>query len=111
VFRNEAIGEITLDIGAPATGPAEIAIRPNAIQLAAPGKPLDGGRSWLEGTVTEREFLGEFVRYNVKVGTGNLVVDQPHYMGEPGFAPAARVQVGINPAQVKVLKAATGQEA
>jgi len=53
----------------------------------------------------EREFLGEFVRYNVKVGSTELVVDQPHYMGEPGFAPGAAVRIGINPAQVKLLSA------
>ncbi len=32
-----------------------------------------------------------------------LVVDQPHYMGEPGFAPGRGVKVGINPAQVRML--------
>jgi nicotinamidase-related amidase len=32
-----------------------------------------------------------------------LTVDQPHYMGEAGFAPGADVRVGINPAQVKLL--------
>ena len=103
VFRSETLGAIALAGRAASTGPVEIAIRPHAMMLAAPDRPLDGGRSWLEGTVTDREFLGEFVRYNVKVGTTELVVDQPHYMGEPGFAPGARVKVGINPAQVKVL--------
>jgi iron(III) transport system ATP-binding protein len=103
VFRSASLGTIAIAGASASTGPAEIAIRPHALQLAAPGTPLDGGRSWLDGTVTEREFLGEFVRYNVKVGTGNLVVDQPHYVGEPGFAPGARVKVGINPAQIKVL--------
>jgi iron(III) transport system ATP-binding protein len=51
------------------------------------------------------------VRYKVKVGSTGLVADQPHYLGEPGFAPSASVRVGINPAQVKILKAATEQEA
>jgi iron(III) transport system ATP-binding protein len=105
VFRSEMLGAIVL-AGRPAsTGPAEIAIRPHAIQLAAPGRAPDDGRSWLDGTVNEREFLGEFVRYSVKVGASELIVDQPHYMGEPGFAPGAPVKVGINPAQVKLLRA------
>jgi iron(III) transport system ATP-binding protein len=106
VFRSETLGAIPLAGATAAAGPAEVAIRPHALQLAAPGKPLDGGRSWLDGTVTEREFLGEFVRYNVKVGAGNLVVDQPHYMGESGFAPGTGVKVGINSAQIKLLKPA-----
>jgi iron(III) transport system ATP-binding protein len=103
VFRSETLGEIAIASGTASAGPAEIAIRPHAMQLAAPGKPLDAGRTWLDGTVSEREFLGEFVRYYVKVGTAELVVDQPHYMGEPGIAPGAAVRVGINPAQVKLL--------
>jgi iron(III) transport system ATP-binding protein len=105
VFRSDALGAIALAGRAASAGPAEIAIRPHAIQLAAPGTAPDGGRSWLDGTVAEREFLGEFVRYNVKVGSMELVVDQPHYMGEPGFAPGAPVRVGINPAQMKLLSA------
>ena len=105
VFRSALPGAITLPAVTASSGPAEIAIRPHAMQLAAPGASLDSGRSWLDGTVAEREFLGEFVRYNVKVGPSELVVDQPHYMGERGFAPGATVKVGINPAQVKLLRA------
>ena len=101
-FRSDALGPIAIP-AVPAPGPAEVAIRPHAMQLVVPGTPLDNARSWLDGTVAEREFLGEFVRYNVKVGTTGLIVDQPHYMGERGFAPGTRVKVGINPAQVKIL--------
>jgi len=111
VFRSETLGEIAIASGTASAGPVEIAIRPHAIFLAVPGKPLDAGRTWLDGTVGEREFLGEFVRYNVKVGTAQLVVDQPHYIGEPGFTPGARVRVGINPAQVKILEGAAEQKA
>ena len=103
VFRSEAFGEIVVDGGT--AGAAEFAIRPHALQLAAPGGPMDGGRVWVDGTVIEREFLGEFVRYNVKAKSADLVVDQPHYMGEAGFAPGAAVRVGINPAQARLLSA------
>jgi len=103
IFRCDMLGTVTIPAASASSGPAEIAIRPHAMQLAMPGSSRDGARSWLDGTVAAREFLGEFVRYNVKVGTTELVVDQPHYMGERGFAPGARVMVGINPAQVKVL--------
>jgi iron(III) transport system ATP-binding protein len=105
VFRSEAFGEIALDAGAAAAGPAEAAVRPHALQLAAPGSTADGGRVWRDGKVTEREFLGEFVRYSVQAGAVALVVDQPHYMGDPGFAPGAAVKVGINPAQARILPA------
>jgi len=104
VFVSEAFGDIPVnDSGAP--GAAEFAIRPHALQLVAPGAQADAGRVWIEGRVTEREFLGEFVRYSVKAGVAELVVDQPHYMGEAGFAPGAAVRVGINPAQARLLAA------
>jgi iron(III) transport system ATP-binding protein len=105
VFRCETLGAIAIASGTASAGPAEIAIRPHAIHLAVPGKPLDAGRTWLDGTVAEREFLGEFVRYTVRVGAASLIADQPHYMGEPGFAPGAAVMIGINPAQVRLLRA------
>jgi len=103
VFRNEAFGEIP--VATVATGATEIAVRPHALQLAAPGAAADGSRVWADGRVAEREFLGEFVRYNVKAGATDLVVDQPHYMGEAGYAPGAAVRVGLNPAQARLLAA------
>jgi iron(III) transport system ATP-binding protein len=105
VFRSDALGAIALAGGAAVAGPMEVAIRPHAMQLAMPSASLDRARTWLDGSVSEREFLGEFVRYSVKVGGAELIVDQPHYIGEPGFAPGTRVKVGINPAQVKLLRA------
>jgi len=102
-FRSEALGTIALGTIAAPAGAAEIAIRPHAIVLAAPGRAEEPGRAWWSGTVTEREFLGEFVRYRVRVGGTELVADQPHHAGDPGFAPGSPVRLGINPAQVKLL--------
>jgi iron(III) transport system ATP-binding protein len=103
VFRSPVVGEVALGKTAAAAGPVEIAMRPHALKLAAPGSPVESGRTWVSGTVMEREFLGEFVRYTVRVGDTDLVADQPHFMGEPGFAPGTAVKVGINPDQVKLL--------
>jgi iron(III) transport system ATP-binding protein len=105
VFRSEALGDVSLGNAAATAGAAELAIRPHALHLAAPGATADHARTWFDGSVAEREFLGEFVRYKVKVGTAEMVVDQPHYLGEPGFAPGASVRVGINPAQARLLSA------
>ena len=111
VFKSPGTGAIALGRMAAPAGPAEIAIRPHALMLAAPERAREPGRAWVSGTVVSREFLGEFVRYTVRVGDTDLVADQPHHTGEPGFAPGAAVKIGINPAQVKILKAATEQEA
>jgi len=105
VFRSAALGDVALGNAAATAGAAELAIRPHALHLAAPGATADRARTWFDGSVAEREFLGEFVRYKVKVGATEMVVDQPHYLGEPGFAPGASVRVGINPAQARLLSA------
>jgi iron(III) transport system ATP-binding protein len=104
VFRSDALGTIALGHVTTAAGAAEIVIRPHAFALVAPDLPGEAGRTWVSGKVIEREFLGEFVRYTVRVGATDLTADQPHYMGEPGFAPGAAVRIGINPAQVQLLR-------
>jgi iron(III) transport system ATP-binding protein len=103
VFRSGILGAIRFAAAAAPPGPAEIAIRPHAIHLAARGAVGNAGFVWVEGRVAQREFLGEFVRYTVTVGQAELTADQPHYTADPGFAPGATVRVGINPAQVKLF--------
>jgi len=105
VFRSQILGAIRFAAAAAQPGPAEIAIRPHAIHLAARDVAGDAGLVWAEGSVTQREFLGEFVRYTVKIGQTELTADQPHHTADPGFAPGATVRVGINPAQVRLLRA------
>jgi iron(III) transport system ATP-binding protein len=103
-FRSEVLGEIALDAGAARAGPAEIAVRPHALRLAAPGAPAEPGAIRVRGTVLEREFLGEFVRYRIAVRGMTLIADQAHYSGDAGHAPGSEVAVGINPAQVRLLR-------
>jgi iron(III) transport system ATP-binding protein len=84
-------------------GEADVVIRPHTLALApAPGDP---GRIWLPGTVAEREFLGAFIRYTVKVGEQQLVVEEPHRVGRESHRPGDAVHVGIDPAQVRLLAA------
>ena len=61
--------------------------------------------TWIEGTVSEREFLGEFMRYLVETAGHALTVDVPHF-GSAGHAPGAAVKLGIDPAKATVLPAA-----
>ena len=103
VFRSDVLGTLRLAAAKARPGPAEIAIRPHAILLAARDAAGDAGRVWAEGRVTLREFLGEFVRYTVKIGQTDLTADLPHHTGDPGFTPGAAVRVWINPAQVRLL--------
>ena len=100
-FESDVLGRLKLTNRDLREGEAEIAIRPHALTLA--DRPGDAGRVWLDGVVTEREFLGEFVRYRVKVGDTHFIADQPHYIGSASYTPGTAVKLGINPAQVKLL--------
>jgi len=86
-----------------APGAVEIAFRPHVVALAAAGTPLDARLVRLEGRVTEREFLGEFIRYTVRSGKADIVADQAHYTGAIDYLPGTAVQIGIQPRQIRVL--------
>ncbi|MEK6594476.1 MAG: TOBE domain-containing protein, partial [Pseudomonadota bacterium] len=101
------LGRITLPPSA-ATAPAgaaEIALRPHTLALAAPDRSADPTHQWIDGQVAEREFLGEFIRYTVRVGDTRLIIDSTHYAGEPSFAPGNAVKVGVNPRHARLLTA------
>jgi iron(III) transport system ATP-binding protein len=106
VFESAALGTLLLR-GAPAmpAGAFEIAFRPHAVTLVEAGVASDGGLIWLKGMVAAREFLGEFIRYVVKVGTSEIVADQAHYTDARKFAPGEAVNLGIHPEQIRLLPA------
>jgi len=82
---------------------AHIAFRPHSVLVAE--RPGADARHWVPTEVTEREFLGEFVRYRLRAGAHEFVADQPHTLGNAGFAPGASVSLGIDRTQVRVLRA------
>ena len=106
VFESAALGALLLR-NAPAAlaGAVEIVFRPHVVTLAEGGAALDGGLIWLKGTVAAREFLGEFIRYVVTVGANEIVADQAHYTDARKFAPGEAVNLGIQPEQIRVLRA------
>jgi iron(III) transport system ATP-binding protein len=105
-FTSPQLGSHAFPVAAPG-GPAELAIRPHALTVIDHHAAPAAGRAWLAGTVTEREFLGEFMRYRVDAAGAVLVADVPHFGGH-GFAPGAVVRLGIDPATVTVLPLPAG---
>jgi iron(III) transport system ATP-binding protein len=104
VFESEVLGTIALrGVPAAAPGEVEIAFRPHVVTLVEAGAAAGGGLIWLEGSVAEREFLGEFIRYSVRAGRADIVADQAHYTGARSFALGDRVKLGIQPQQIRVL--------
>ena len=106
VFESAALGTLLLR-GAPAAlaGAVEIAFRPHVVTLVEAGTAPGGGGIRLKGTVAAREFLGEFIRYVVTVGANEIVADQAHYTDARKFEPGDAVDLGIQPEQIRVLRA------
>jgi iron(III) transport system ATP-binding protein len=70
---------------------AKLAFRP---QDATIGR-ADGRAASMPGTISHREFLGSTVRYRVRVGAAELLVDQPFHAGDALHDLGAPVQVGL----------------
>ncbi|MCC7080215.1 MAG: ABC transporter ATP-binding protein [Burkholderiales bacterium] len=93
-LRSQIQTERTLDIG----------FRPHAAQLQAHDSARVGDCVWAQGIVADFEFLGEFVRYHVRVADSRLVIDQPHRTGHALFAVDSPVAVGIPPAELRLIQ-------
>lgn len=106
IFRSAALGEVTLPaaVEAPASGRVEIAFRPHAIALAAAGSDTPPGALRLEGVIEGCEFLGEFMRYEVRVGDARVVADHPHAWGTERLGTGARVSLAVPAREVRVIR-------
>jgi len=87
----------------PGEGNVEIGFRPHALTLRVAGSARDQEHVWLQGTVAGYEFLGEFVRYRVRVGNTDIVADQPHNAGNTPFVPGSSVNIGIRPGEMRFI--------
>jgi iron(III) transport system ATP-binding protein len=103
-FRSPLLGDHRIAVAAGIRGPAELAIRPHALLVIGADAATSPQRTWIDGTVAEREFLGEFMRYRIDAAGTTLTVDAPHFGGR-GFAPGVRVRVGIDAQTAAVLPA------
>jgi ABC-type Fe3+/spermidine/putrescine transport system ATPase subunit len=79
-----------------------LCIRPETLSLGLTDAP-DGGVG-LPGTVVRRTFLGHLMRYTVRIGQQEWLVDQP----DPGGTSRAEgaVVVVVNPRRVHVIPGA-----
>jgi len=84
----------------------DIVLRPHTIAIAqAPG---GAERKWIAGTVAEREFLGPFIRYRLRIGEAELVVEVAHRIGADGYRPGEAVYAGVDPQQARLLNSSAG---
>jgi len=105
VFESPLLGKVSLPSATPMSGATEIAFRPHTLSLAPPDSAATSDRIWIRGRVAEREFLGEFIRYCIDVQGTDIIADQPHHGGNIEFVPGNQINVGIEPAQIRLLPA------
>lgn len=103
----DGVGDLHLPL-AGETPPAErltVSFRPHSLRVEVADAARDARYVWMPGTVDASEFLGEFTRYRIRVGTRHLAVDQAHYAGLGKFPVGAAVSLGLDPSQVRLLAA------
>lgn len=106
VFRSQALGAVPLPaaVESPGAGPAQIAFRPHAVRLAAPESVAARDAIHLAGVVEEGEFLGEFMRYEVRVGSARVVADEPHAWGRERLASGSPVSLAVPAREVRFIR-------
>jgi iron(III) transport system ATP-binding protein len=97
MFIADGFGEVPI---ATASNGTAMSIRPHAVTIA---QSRDQAHLWFDGEVRESEFLGEFTRYEVMVGSHLLTADAPHLSSTPIYLRGSRVQVGLDLGEVRVL--------
>ena len=107
VLGVEGVGDLRLpaDGETMPTGRCAASFRPHTVVVEAAGAVGDARYTWLPGEILASEFLGEFTRYQIRIGSQQLTADQTHYAGLSKFPPGASVAVGIDPSQVRLLAA------
>ncbi|HEX5128110.1 MAG TPA: ABC transporter ATP-binding protein [Usitatibacter sp.] len=101
VFRS-ALGDVALPSSFTVpeqAGSVQLAFRPHVVAMGA----APPGAIRLEGTVEDGEFLGEFMRYEIRVGSAIVIADQPHAWGGARLAAGSPVTLAVPAAEVRVL--------
>ena len=102
VFASPALGEVGLPdaLATAEKASAEIAFRPHAVSF---GGAVVADALELDGVIDGGEFLGEFMRYEVKVSAATVLADQPHVRGTEPLARGTPVRLSVAPGEVRLL--------
>ena len=105
-FSSPALGEVALPAALEPPGArGEIAFRPHAIRLTAGSPAPAEGEMHLTGTIEGEEFLGEFLRYDVRVAGARVVVDHAHARGESSLATGTPVTLSVPAGEIRFIAA------
>lgn len=82
-----------------------LCFRPQAPALILSDEFRDGRYTWLDGEIIGHEFYGNHLRYQIQVGTENIMVDRPHLFGAMPLGRGCPVCIGLDPLQTMFLPA------
>jgi iron(III) transport system ATP-binding protein len=105
-FASALLGEVTLPAGVePPAGDYDLAFRPHAVRLRTDGRAIGDQSLALAGAVEGAEFLGEFLRYEIKVGGATVTADVPHARGHAPFAAGTPVTLAVPAEELRFVTA------
>jgi iron(III) transport system ATP-binding protein len=104
IFVSPQLGELALPQALARVEDArvELAFRPHAVELDG---PAIADALELDGVVEGGEFLGEFVRYEVRVQGAVVIADRPHRRDEPALARGTPVRMSVPAREVRLILA------
>ena len=91
--RAYCVGKLRLPIPASVSVPsgARMVFRPQDARIGASGSDMAA----VSGTVASREFLGATMRYVIRIGEAEVIVDTPFHTGDAMHEIEARVTLGV----------------
>ena len=103
-FASPALGLLALPSALVAPSePSDIAFRPHAVRLCSAEQPPMAGHLQLSGVVHNQEFLGAFLRYEVRVGSALVLADQAHVRGQPSLPLGTAVSLLIPATEIRFI--------
>ena len=101
----DGIGELEwpADADTPTAERLMLSFRPHSLCVDAADAARDARYLWLTGVVEASEFLGEAMRYRVRLGSHTVCVDQPHRAGLSTHEAGSAIGLGLDRTQVRLL--------
>jgi iron(III) transport system ATP-binding protein len=101
-FVSPALGDVALpaSMASGARSAAHLAFRPHAVRFNE-SFPAEGLQ--LEGRVAGAEFLGEFMRYEIRVNEAIVTADQPHHRGSDRIVEGTALRLSVPAAELRLI--------
>lgn len=105
-FESPKLGMLTLPKGLELQSTEmDLAFRPHAVRFVEDSQSQLQDNLALQGIIEDSEFLGEFVRYEVKVGEGLVKADIPHSRGAAPLKIGAQIHLRIPSQELRFVTA------